>query len=131
MALEHSLAELLTEIVAKHRDVMLTFAVRTDAGQQPYQMPLIKPLSVRQTKEGHHVITGYNLRRLPDDATKDISSRALIRSFRIDRIIPHTLQFLYPALPPELYSEHPDHDHDHDPHPAPDPDAGADAGARR
>jgi hypothetical protein len=124
MAIESSLAELLTEIVSNHRDVMLTFAVRTDGGQKPYQMPLIKPLSVRQTKEGHFVVTGYNLRRLPDDSTQDVSSRSLIRSFRVDRIIPHTLQFLYPALPPELYSHADAHDaEDHDPDHAQDPAA--------
>jgi hypothetical protein len=114
MALDASLAELLTEIVAKHRDVMLTFAVQTTAGQQSYQTPLIKPLSVRLTKEGHHVITGYNLRRLPDDSAHEVSSKSLIRSYRIDRIIPHTIQFLYPALPPELYAHQQNHPADDD-----------------
>jgi hypothetical protein len=101
--LHDSLAELLADIVHHHRDVMVTFAVATSGGQQSYQMPVIKPLSLRKTKDGHFILTGYNLRRLPDDSGETISSKELIRSYRVDRIIPHTLQFLYPALPPQLH----------------------------
>jgi hypothetical protein len=100
--LSDAVAELLQSVVSGHRDVMITFAVEVEQGTQHYQVPVIKPLEVRKTKDGHWVITGYNLRRLPDDVAKGVSTRELIRSYRIDRIVPHTLQFLYPSLPPDM-----------------------------
>lgn len=100
--LTEAVAELLQEVVARHRDVMITFAVEVEQGAQRYQVPILKPIEVRQTRDGHWVLTGYNLRRLPDDVTKTVTSRELIRSFRVDRIVPHTLQFLHPSLPPDV-----------------------------
>jgi hypothetical protein len=100
--LSEAVAELLQSVVSSHRDVMITFAVEVEAGAQHYQVPVIKPLDVRKTRDGHWVITGYNLRRLPDDASKVATTRELIRSYRVDRIVPHTLQFLYPSLPPDM-----------------------------
>ncbi|TNE52179.1 MAG: hypothetical protein EP343_01910 [Deltaproteobacteria bacterium] len=98
--MEQALSEVLRSIVSHQKNVMITFAVRTEGGAEPYQTPIIKPLSVKQTQEGHYVITGYNLRRLPDSPDDDVSSQAIIRSYRIDRILAHTLQFLNPAPTP-------------------------------
>lgn len=100
--LHDALAELLNAVVTNHRDVMVTFAVVAERGHQRYQVPIVKPLEVRKTREGHWVLVGYNLRRLPDSVSEPVSSRDLIRSYRIDRIVPHTLQFLHPSLPPDL-----------------------------
>lgn len=101
--LHESLAEVLREIVYHHKDVMMTFTVRTPDGDEPFQMPVVKPLSVRQTQDGDYILTGYNLRRLPDDPKEAVTSRDIIRSYRVDRIVPHTLQFLTPALSPQAY----------------------------
>jgi len=95
-----ALAVLLSEIVEHHRDAMITFAVLTETGQETYQTPIIKPISLEKTKDGHHILMGYNLRRIPDDPSEEISSKAIVRSYRLDRVIPHTLQFLNPAISP-------------------------------
>ncbi len=102
-----ALAEVLRSIVTHQNDVMMTFAVATEGGTEAYQTPIIKPISVRETKDGHSVVTGYNLRRLPDeiDEAKEVECSSLIRSYRIDRIVAHTLQFLNPSTAPTVPPE--------------------------